>query len=449
MFITRKYIPRRKFLRGIMGASVALPLLDAMVPALTAQSKTAAKPQLRFGAVYFPNGTVAGPTAPEMWHPKGVGADFEFTTPIKPFEPFRDQITVISGLARQGQSGSHLMASAMWLNSTPPASHDTSNFRQDTTIDQRIATRIGQDTPFPSLELATEDMSAATGACDGGYSCIYQHTLAWRTPTTPLPTENNPRVLFERIVGAPGTVEERLARFEDHRSILDSVMQDAFKLKGVLGTRDRVRLDEYLENIREIERQIQNASAKAKEQVSGNAYMPDAPAGIPDSYDEHAKLLFDLQALAFQGDITRVFTFLLVYEGTDMAYPACGVLDGDHTCSHHNNDPANMARRLKINAYHSSLMAYFLEKLRSTPDGNGTLLDHSLLLFGGGMGNGNIHDHTNLPLLVAGAKRFGVKGGRHVSHTTETPMANLLLALGDKAGLEIPSLANSNGRVDL
>ncbi len=452
MFITKKSLPRRKFLRDLAGATMALPLLDAMIPALTAQSKTAAKPQYRFGAIYFPAGTVSLPSAPlEMWHPKGVGTDFEFTIPTKPFESLRDQITLLSGLSRDGVSGSHMLASSMWLNSTPPANHDTSVFRTDTTIDQRIAAKIGQDTPFPSLELAIEyeaGNAGGAGSCGGeGYSCIYWSTISWRTPTTPLPTENNPRVLFERLFGSAGTVEERLDRIENHRSILDTFSRETTKLKGILGPRDRARLDDYLENIREVERRIQNAAAKTKE--NGAQHIPNAPAGVPDSYDEHVQIMFDLQHLAFQGDFTRVFTLMMLHEGSDIALPACGVLDGHHITSHHGNDPKNMARRIKINAYHSQQVAYFLKKLQSTPDGDGTLLDHTVTLYGSGMGNGNVHDHTNLPMVVAGGKSFGVKGGRHVASPNGTPIANLLLSLGDTAGLNIEKIDNSTGRVDL
>ena len=436
---------------------MALPLLDAMVPALTAQSKTAAKPQLRFGAVYFPQGSVCLPSAPkEMWHPAGIGENFEFTPVLKPFEPFRDQVTVISGLARTGSSGSHLLASCMWLNGTPPLSRETSSFRQDTTIDQRIAAKIGQDTPFPSFELGIDDFAGNAGGaatCGGeGFSCLYWSTIAWRTPTTPLPLENNPRVLFERVFGAPGTVAQRLARLENHRSILDDFTRESAKLKGVLGSRDKVRLDQYMENIREVERRIQNAVAKTQSQVEGgNTYMRDAPAGIPDNYDEHVKLQFDIQALAFQGDMTRVFTMMMLHEGQDIAYPAIGVLDGDHSLSHHGNIPANMDRRALVNTYHNQLMAHFMDKLKETPDGDGTLLDHTLILYGSGMGNGNIHDHTNLPLVVMGAKSFGVKGNRRVYYPAEkeTSMTNLLVSLCNKAGLEVDKIADSTGAVDL
>jgi len=454
MFITKKHLSRRTFLRGASGVAVALPLLDAMIPALTAQSKTAAAPQMRFGAVYFPQGSVSLPTAPiELWHPAGTGEAFEFTPVLKPFEPFREQITVLSGLSRTGSSGSHLLASSMWLNAVPPLSRETSSFKQDTTIDQRIAAKIGQDTPFPSFELGIDDFAGNSGGaatCGGeGFSCLYWSTISWRNPTTPLPLENNPRVLFERIFGSPGTVAQRLARLENHRSILDDFVQDSTKLKGALGARDRVRLDQYMENIREVERRIQNTAAKTHLQTEGAAYMPDAPAGIPDSYDEHVKLQFDIQALAFQGDMTRVFTMMMLHEGQDLAYPACGVLDGDHSLSHHGNVPGNMARRALVNTYHNELMAYFLDKLKKTPDGDGTLLDHTMVLYGSGMGNGNVHDHTNLPLIVAGAKTFGVKGNRRVLYTKETPMANLLVGLVNKAGLNVDKIADSTGSVDL
>jgi len=435
------------------GATLALPLLDAMVPALTAQTKTAAAPQFRFGAVYWPAGTATSPSAPEHWQPKGVGTDFEFSVPTQPLASLRENVVLLGGLDANRPSGSHMLASCMWLNSTAPFSHDTVTFREDTTIDQRIAAKIGQDTPLPSLELATEGevMNAGgAGSCGNeGYSCVYWSTISWRTPTTPLPTENNPRVLFERLFGTATTVAERMQRLEEHRSILDSFSKRATALKTVLGSRDRSRLDDYLENIREVERRVQNAEKRAQEQAGETSYMPDAPAGMPDSYDEHVKLMFDLQTLAFQGDFTRVFTFMMNHEGSEMAYPVIGVLDGDHTVSHHANLPANIERRLKINRYHTELFAYFLNKLKSTPDGDGTLLDHTLMLYGSGMGNGNIHDHTNLPLVVAGGQGFGVKGGRHLVHKEGTPFANLLVTFGAKAGLDLDHIDNSNGTVDL
>jgi hypothetical protein len=453
MFITKKHLPRRAFLHGMAGTSLGLPLLDAMVPALTAQTRTAAAPQFRFGAIYWPADTATGPSAPEMWQPEAAGTDFEFTVPTKPLEPFREYVTMLGGLDANRPSGSHMLASCMWLNSTAPFSHDTVTFREDTTIDQRIAANIGQDTPVSSLELAIEGevMNAGgAGSCGNeGYSCVYWSTISWRTPTTPLPTENNPRVLFERLFGTAPTVAERLARLEEHRSILDSFSKRVSALKTVLGPRDRSRLDDYLENIREVERRLQNTSARARQQVGQDSYIPDAPAGLPDSYDEHVKLMFDLQTLAFQGDFTRVFTFMMNHEGSEMAYPAIGVLDGDHTVSHHANLAANIERRLKVNRYHTELFAYFLNKLKKTPDGDGTLLDHTLMLYGSGMGNGNIHDHTNLPLVVAGGKSFGVRGGRHLVSPSGTPFANLLVTLGEKAGLRLERIDNSNGTVDL
>jgi hypothetical protein len=453
MFIFKKHISRRAFIKSATGATVALPFLDAMVPSLTSQSLTAAKPQMRFGAIYFPQGSVSLPTAPaEMWHPTGTGSEFEFTRPTKPLEPFRDQVTLLSGLARRGTNGSHMLASCMWLNSAGPISHDTSNFRTDTTIDQRIAAKIGQDSVVPSLELGVDDFAGnagGAGSCGGeGYSCIYWSTLSWRTPTTPLPLENNPRMVFERMFGTGGSAERRLMQLQDHRSMLDTFSDHASRLKGVLGPRDRTRLDQYLEDIREVERRIQNSLKRAQE-PGGRDYQPDAPAGVPDSYDEHVKLQYDLAALALQTDFTRVFTLMYLHEGANMAYPAVGILDGDHALSHHGNDPNKMQLRIGINTYQATLFARFLDKLRSTHDGDGTLLDHTLLMYGSGMGNGNVHDHTNLPLVIAGGKSFGIKGGRHLASPIGTPLANLLLTITDKFGLEIDKIDNSTGKIDL
>ncbi len=442
MFVPRKHLSSRTLLRSA-GVGISLPLLDAMIPALTAQSKTAAA-QLRLGCVYVPNGMF-----PKNWTPAQAGTEFEFTPLMKPLEPFREQVTVISGLAQKDVGTAHLTASSMWLNGVGPQSLDAANLREDTTMDQIIAAKIGADSALPSVELAIEDTSQKIGECDSGYSCLYMSTLSWRSPTQPLPTEVNPRIVFDRLFGEAGTVEQRLARLRYKRSILDSVTQEAGKIKGLLGAGDKVRLDEYIENIREVEKRIQRAEVQTERQAGSQSELPAPPVGIPQTYDEHAKILFDLMHLAYQGDITRVFTFMLAVEGSDLNYPQIGVSEGHHFLSHHGGNADSLKKYGQINTYHNSLFAYFLDKLKNTKDGDGTLLDHSMLLFGSGMGDGNVHQRQQLPLVVAGGATGKLKGGRHIACAPRTPMPNLLLSLMDKADIIMDKIGDSNGRVDL
>jgi len=439
MFLTKKHLPRRTFLRG-MGVTLALPLLDSMIPARTAWANTVAKPNLRFAACYVPHGTIMG-----KWYPVGDGADFEFSQILKPLEPFRNYVTVVSGTCSNFEGG-HVISNATWLNGVAPKRTEAEDVGSGVTIDQMIAAKTGQETAFPSLELALEDYASHVGNCEPGLSCVYLNTLSWRTPTTPLPMEINPRVVFERLFGDGSNAEARSARQKSNTSILDSITQDVNRLQHGLGPADRVKLDAYLDNVREIERRIQKAS---QQQNTLNVEVPDTPIGVPDSFEEHCKLMFDLQALAFQADLTRVIAFMMARELSTRTYPAINVADGHHQISHHQYVPEQMEKHAKVNGYHVKQFAGFLEKLRSTPDGDGNLLDHSMILYGSGMGNGNVHSHDPLPILVAGGGAGQIKGNRHIKMPGHTPLANLLLSLVGKAGLEVEKVGNSNGRIEL
>jgi hypothetical protein len=440
MFITKISLPRRTFLRGV-GVTLGLPLLEAMVPALTAVAKTAALPQRRLGFVYVPNGVIM-----EQWTPSAAGVGFELTPILKPLESFRSSLVVVSNLARPEADAdtNHAGASASFLAGVAPKRTEGPDFSVGTTIDQVVAKAIGQDTTFPSLEVATEDFTGLVGACAPGFSCAYVNTLNWQTPTTPLPMEINPRVVFERMFGRAGTTAERRARMRQDRSILDFVSDDLADLKVDLGARDHARLSEYLDDVREIERRIQRA-----EQQTLELTVPDAPVGVPDSFDEHAALMFDLLTLAYQADLTRVFTFMLAREFSQRTYPQIGVTEPHHTVSHHGNNPARIADHAKVNTHHVGLFARFLEQLRSVPDGDGSLLDHAIIVYGGGMSNGNGHTPYPLPHLVAGGGAGQIKGNRHIVAPEQSPNANLMLAVADKFGLELDRFGVSTGRVEL
>jgi hypothetical protein len=418
---------------------LALPLLDAMVPALTAQTKTAANPQTRMGFVYIPHGAVM-----KEWTPVATGSDFEFGPILSPLEAYRDRVLILSNLAHHqadslGDGGAdHARSSPTFLSGVHPKRTEGEDVRAATTIDQLAAQHIGQDTRYPSLEITTEDMTGLVGACDTGYSCTYMNTISWRTPTTPLPMEINPRVIFERLFGDGGSPEQRMARIEEDRSILDEITRETPGLQSGLGPRDRTRVSEYLDNIREIERRLQIAG----KQTSSRLDVPDAPVGVPDSYEEHVKLMYDLMALAYQTDLTRVFTFMMARELSQRSYPQVGVPEPHHATSHHQDDPAKLAKLVKIQNYHVSLFAHFLEKLRATPDGDGNLLDHSMILYGSSMSNSNIHNHNPLPILVAGGGGQ-LRGGRHLKFAENTPMANLLLTLLKRAGVPQDKVGDS------
>jgi hypothetical protein len=440
MFLTKKSLPRRTVLRGL-GAAVTLPLLDAMLPAFVPMAKAAAKPRMRFGAVYFPNGAIM-----QQLTPKTVGAGFEFTPILKPLEPFSDSLIVVTNLTRShpgSQFGDHAVSAAGFLTGVWPKRTEAEDVLANTTIDQVVARQIGQDTPLPSLEVATEDFTGYVGGCSPGFSCAYLNTISWSTPSTPLPMETNPRAVFERLFGAAGTAADRRERVAKERSILDSVVDEAGSLQQGLGPRDRIRMGDYLDNLREIERRIQRQEARGATQVDA----PDAPIGVPDSFDEHVALLFDLLAVAYQADITRVFTFMMSRELSQRTYPQIGVTEQHHSVSHHQNNPAKMAQVVKINTYYAGMYAKFLEKLKSTPDGDGSLLDHSLIIYGAGMADSNMHATDPLPLVAIGG---GVgTGHRHIQLPTRTPVGDFWLNVAEKFGKPMDRFGDSTGKTDV
>ena len=438
MFVARKHIPRRTFLQG-MGATLALPFLESMVPALTAQRGTAIEAGPRLGFVYVPHGAVMG-----SYTPDAQGRGFEFKEILKPLEPFRDQLNIVSGLghAAADTTAVHSLSPTTWLSGVRPKPTQGVDALAGITADQFAAQAIGQDTMLPSMELATEDHSGLLGACDRDYGCIYMNTLSWRTPTTPMPMEINPRKVFERMFGQGGSSEQRLARQQQDRSILDALMEQATGLQQRLGSTDRGTLDDYMDNVREIERRLGQAESQMSET---DIELPEAPAGIPFDYEAHVEVMFDLLALAYQADITKIFTFMLAREVSNLTYNQVGVPDGHHAVSHHQNRDERLARNVRIQTYHATLVARFLEKLRATPDGDGSLLDNSIILFGSNMSNSNAHDHFPLPNVVVGGGRGRLAGGQHLRYPDRTPMTNLLLTLLDKVGVEIETLGDSTG----
>ncbi|HKE21053.1 MAG TPA: DUF1552 domain-containing protein [Bryobacteraceae bacterium] len=439
MIITKKALSRRAVLRGV-GATLALPLLDAMVPAMTALASTPASPVRRLGFVYIPMGANQA-----QWTPKAEGSITELSPILESLTPFIDRVTVVSNLENKNaySPGNHATANSAFLSAAKAKLTEGSDYQSGTTVDQIAAQQIGKDGRLPSLELAM-DLLTTVGNCDNGFACVYQNNLSWSSPTTPLPAEAHPRVVFERLFGEGGSSAERLADLKRDASLLDWVREDIARLQNKLGPNDRSRVGNYLDTIREVERRIQKAEGQ-----TADSHMRDLerPMGVPAAYGEHAKLMFDLQVLALQGDITRVITFQLARETSTRTYPEVGVPDPHHPTSHHANDPEKLAKLAKINGYHASLFAYFLDKLKSTPDGNGTLLDHSLYLYGSGMGNPDVHDHANLPILVAGGAAGRVKGGRHIRYKEAVPLANLHLTLLDRVGVHLDSFADSKGTI--
>jgi len=438
MFVTRKHLPRRTFLKGV-GVSLALPLLDSMIPARTLLAQTAAKPLPRLGFVYVPHGAIM-----DKWTPATEGAGFEFTPILKPLEPFRDRLNVVSGLGHRAADTTavHSLSPTTWLSGVRPKATQGVDAYAGVTADQIAAQQIGQDTVLPSMELATEDHSGLIGSCDRDYGCIYMNTLSWRTPTTPMPMEINPRKVFERMFGQGGSATERLARIKEDKSILDAITRDVASLQVQLGPSDREMMTQYLENVREIERRIQRAE---QSQGDEDLTLPARPAGVPFDYEEHIKLMYDLMALAYQADVTRVMTFMISREVSNRTYPQVGVTDGHHAISHHQNRAEKMEKNVKIQTYNLSQFGYFLDKLRNTPDGDGSLLDHAVLLYGSNMSNSNAHDHFPLPNLVIGGAAGRMKGGRHLKYTDHTPMTNLLVTILDKVGVKQESLGDSSG----
>jgi len=438
MFITKTSLSRRAILRG-MGASLALPFLDAMVPAATALARTAATPALRFGAVFIPMGE-----RPGFWTPKTVGAGFEFSPILKPLESLRDSLVVVSGLDRPS-GGTHAVSTATWLTGSSPKRTEAEDFLAGISLDQVIAQTIGRDTVFPSLEISTEDQAGYIGACDVGYSCTYMSTISWKGPTTPLPMERNPRVVFERLFGRPGTAAERVARMKGDQSILDSVRGDVASLHRDLGARDRVRLGEYLDHVREIEQRIE----RAERQATSNITIPEAPVGIPPAFEDHVQLMFELMAVAYETDLTRVFSFMMNREASQLVFPNIGINEPWHHISHHGNDSEKLAALVKINTWQIGLFGKFLERLKNTPDGDGSLLDHSVILWGSGMSDSNSHSAVDVPLLLAGKAAGRLTGDRHIAAPRATPLANAMLDIAQKYGAQIDRLGVSTGRLDL
>ena len=433
-------LSRRTLLRGT-GVAVGLPLLDAMIPAMTAQAMTPAAPsQLRrLGYVYMPMGF-----NPVPWIPQGDTLD---TLPpsLQSLESIKKQVTVITGMDLQNAyPGSHATSNSAFLSAVQAKRTESSDYFLGTTVDQIAARQIGQQTQLPSLELSM-DLLSMVGQCDNGYACVYQNNLSWSSPTTPLPSEAHPRVVFETLFGEGGSPSERRMALEKRASLLDSVTTEMQRLKLKLGASDRNKVDAYMDSIREVERRIQRAEAS----VSDNP-LPDLdrPSGVPASYADHAKLMFDLQLLAFQGDITRVVTFQLARETSNRTYPEIGVPEPHHPITHHGKNPEKLAKVAKINQFHVSLFAEFLQKLQDTPEAGGSLLDHTLYLYGSGMGDSDAHDHTNLPILVAGGAAGKMRGGRHIKYDTPVPLANLHLTLLNKVGVPLETFADSNGKVE-
>ena len=443
MIITQKALPRRTFLRGV-GATLTLPFLDAMVPAASSVARAATAPARRVGFIYIPNGVIQ-----EQWVPLKTGRNFDFSPILSPLESLRERVLVLSNLAhRQADSfgdgnGDHPRATAVWLSGVHAwerrGRQGTTDIKLGVTADQIAAREFGKETPLPSLELALEKPTAI--ACDTG-DCFYSNTISWRNETTPLDMEAHPRVVFERLFGEGGTAADRLAILRQTGSILDSVTAEVARLGNTLGVGDRNKLDEYLDAVRDVEQRIQRSESRGAESL---VELPDRPVDIPETFEEHAKLMFDLLTLAFQADVTRVFTLMMAREASPRAYPQVGVPDQHHTVSHHRNDPEYIAKKAKIDTYHIQMLAYFLENLRKTPDGDANLLDNSMIVYGGGIGNGNLHEHTNLPCLVAGGGGGRLNAGRHRHYEDDTPYANLLLSVLDKAGVPADQLGDSTG----
>ena len=440
MFISKISLPRRTFLRGL-GAAVALPFLDAMVPALTPLAGAAAAPRLRFGAVYIPNGAIV-----DEFFPKEVGTGFEFTPILKPLEPFKNSLVIVKNLSRShpgSQVGDHAVSVGGYLTGVWPKRTEAEDVFANTTIDQIVAKQIGQDTPLPSLEVATEDFTGYVGACSPGFSCAYMNTISWSSPTTPLPMEINPRVVFERLFGQAGTASSKALRAKQQRSVLDSITEEANDLRRVLGAKDRGRVGEYLDNIREIERRIQ----RTEEHNTSHVTSVGAPVGVPDSFEEHVGLMYDLVAAAFQADMTRVFSFMLSRELSQRTYANLGVTEQHQSVSHHGNDPDKIAKNVRINTYHMQLFAKFIDKLRATEDGDGSLLDHSVIFHGSGMGNPNGHLTDPLPVIGLGGG-LG-KGYRHIELPTRTPIGDLWLSVAHKFGDRLTQFGDGSKPIEL
>jgi len=442
MIITKKAISRRTVLRGV-GATVALPLLDAMIPALTSAADTPAKPIRRLGVVYHPNGVIY-----DQWLPTGVGSDFKLSPTLAGLQPFRDRLTVVTGLfsdqseALGDGGGDHSRASGSYLTGVHVKKSDSA-VENGISMDQIAAKAFERETQLSSLQMTVDDNSLV-GSCDLGYSCAYSSTLSWLTPTLPLMAENNPRVIFERLFGSSDSTDPRVraSRLKQDQSLLDSVTNRVKQLQQKLAPSDNRKVDDYLTSLRDVERRIQ----KAEEQSSKEVPDVTRPAGIPDAFEQHVRLLYDLQLLAFQSDLTRVVTFMYGREQTARPYPQIGIPEPHHSVTHHRNEPAQMEKCARIQRYHLELFAEYLEKLRKTPDGEGSLLDHVIILYGAGLSNSDRHTHGPLATLLLGGGAGAIKGGRHIVYPEHTPLTNLQLTLLNKLGVPAEKLGDSKGQ---
>jgi len=410
-----------------------------MVPARTMLAQTAAKGLPKLGFVYIPHGAVMS-----KWTPAAEGAGFEFTPILKPLEAYRDYVNVISGLGHQAADTTavHSLSPTTWLSGVRPKATQGVDAYAGITADQVAAQAIGQDSVLPSMEIATEDHSGLIGSCDRDYGCIYMNTLSWRTPTTPLPMEINPRKVFEQMFGQGGSAAERAVRIQEDRSILDAITREASTLQQQLGPSDRQMMTQYLENIREIERRIQRAETSQGDEA---LQLPARPAGVPFDFEEHVRLMYDLMVVAYQANVSRVITFMVSREVSNRTYTQVGVTDGHHAISHHQNREEKMEKNVRIQTFNIGMFAEFVEKLKMTPDGEGSLLDNMVLLYGSNMSNSNAHDHFPLPNLVLGHAAGKMKGGRHLRYPDHTPMTNLLVTMLDKAGVRQETLGDSTG----
>tara|TARA_R110000824_G_scaffold279180_1_gene467398 strand:+ start:41310 stop:42644 length:1335 start_codon:yes stop_codon:yes gene_type:complete len=439
MMIFKKALPRRTLIKGA-GAAIALPFMGAMVPAMTAQAQTAAMRPKRAGFVYIPHGFIMTDET-DWWTPATVGRDFEMSRTLEPLSAFRNQMTVVSNLMGADGSGQHTGATTAWLTDMYPEKTQGADIGAGISIDQVIANQIGQDTIFPSMQLAIEDITSLLGACDSGFSCAYLDQVSWASEDTPLPTQVNPRTVFERMFGGSGTAEQRLARMQQNRSILDSVLEEAHRTEATLDAEDRVRLNDFLENIREVERRIQNSERRSGDLAS---VAPESPIGVPEFYEEHVDVMYDLLHIAFQADITRVFSLMMARDLSHLSYPQIGVPDPHHSISHHADRPDVMEKHHKVNVYHMQLISRFIDKLATTPDGDGSLLDNSMLLIGSGMSNGNQHVKTRLPNVVISGM---IEGNRHIQvDDISRTIGQLHLDMAQQMGLEIADFGRSGGR---
>ena len=435
MFVTKKHLPRRTVLHGL-GASVALPLLDAMIPAHTALAQTAARPRPRLACVYFPHGAVM-----DKWTPSSAGQDFDLPQILAPLSPFQRYMTVVSGLENKPAMGEpvHAITPGTWLSCVPPRiSHDPYG---GITLDQIAAQHIGQDTPLPSLEVATEE-EGGEGSCDRNYGCSYGKTISFSTPSTPLPMEHNPRKLFQRLFGQGDTPQERQALAQENASVLDLVRREAATLRKSLGPRDQVLLEDYLDSVREIERRIE----KMEQQDMSNLDLPPTPAGIPEAFDEHMRLMFDIVLLAFQANLTRVASYMMAAEVSNQPYSFIGVSDAFHPLSHHQNNASKLERLARVQTFNTQVFAEFIEKMANTPDGENSMLDNAIVMYGSNMSDSNLHNNFPLPTAILGGGCGSIRGNQHLVYPDHTPLANLHLTLLDRLGIEAPSHGDSSGR---